>query len=69
MWLPVCFYDMPVVNIGTASNLFHAVEECLGKHDLDFSKVWSFMSNTTHEIKGVQSGVQKAHQRQESIYV
>ena len=44
------FFDMPVVNIGTASNLFHAVEECLGKHGLDFSKVLSFMSDTTNVV-------------------
>ena len=51
---------MPVVNIGTASNLFHAFEECLGKHHgLDFSKVLSFMSDTTNVMKRVRSGVQK----------
>ena len=31
MWLPGFFF-----NIGTASNLFHAVEECLGKHGQRF---------------------------------
>ena len=50
---------MPVVNIGTASNLFDAVEECLASHGLDFSKVLSFMSDTTNVMKGFQSGVQK----------
>lgn len=29
------FIDMPIVNVGTASNLFHAVEESLAKQDLD----------------------------------
>ena len=51
---------MPVVSIGTASNLFHAFEESLGKHHgLDFSKVLSFMSDTTNVTKRVRSGVQK----------
>ena len=50
---------MPVVNIGTASNLFDAVEESLAKHGLDFFKVVSFVSDTTNVMKGVRSGVQK----------
>ena len=31
------FLDMPVVNIGTASNLFSALKSSLEKHGLDFS--------------------------------
>ena len=31
------FLDMPIVNIGTASNLFTAVKSSLSKHDLDFA--------------------------------
>ena len=32
------FLDMPVVNIGTAQNLFSALKESLNKQGLDFAK-------------------------------
>ena len=53
------FLDMPVVNIGTAQNIFHALKESLAKFGLDFSKAVSFMSDTANVMKGCQSGVQK----------
>lgn len=53
------FLDMPVVNIGTAANIFSALKESLGKYDLDFSKAMSFMSDTANVMKGARSGVQK----------
>ena len=37
------FLDMPVVNIGTAENLFSALKESLSKYNLDFSKAIAFM--------------------------
>ena len=33
------FVDMPVVNIGTVRNIFHALSESLSKLGLDFSQV------------------------------
>lgn len=53
------FLDMPIVNIGTAPNLFRALKESLEKHGLDFSKAVAFMSDTTNVMKGARSGVQK----------
>ena len=53
------FLDMPIVNIGTASNLFTAVKSSLSKHDLDFANTLAFMSDTTNVMKGARSGVQK----------
>ncbi len=53
------FVDMPVVNIGTAQNLFEALKESLSKHGLDFSNCLAFMSDTTNVMKGARSGVQK----------
>ena len=53
------FVDMPVVNIGTARNLFDALKASLGKFGLDFSKAMAFMSDTTNVMKGARSGVQK----------
>ena len=49
------FLDMPVVNIGTAENLFSALKESY----LDFCKAIAFMSDTTNAMKGARSGVQK----------
>ena len=34
------FLDMPVVNIGTAQNIFCALKESLVKYNLDFTKLW-----------------------------
>ncbi len=51
------FLDMPVVNIGTAENLYSALRESLGKYNLDFSKAIAFMSDTTNVMKGARSGV------------
>ena len=53
------FLDMPVVNIGTARNLFDALKSSLSEKGLDFEKCIAFMSDTTNVMKGVQSGVQK----------
>ena len=50
---------MPVVNIGTAKNLFDALKLSLTNKGLDFSKALSFMSDNANVMKGVRSGVQK----------
>ena len=52
------FLDMPVVNIGTAHNLFEALKTSLTSKGLDFSKVVAFMSDTTNVMKGARAGVQ-----------
>lgn len=52
------FLDMPVVNIGTARNLFRALKESLTKYSLDFSNAMAFMSDTANVMKGSRSGVQ-----------
>ena len=36
------FLDMPVVNIGTANNLFRGLKSSLEKHGLSFEKAVSF---------------------------
>lgn len=48
---------MPVVNIGTARNLFDALKSSLSEKGLDFEKSIAFISDTTNVMKGVQSGV------------
>ena len=53
------FLDMPVVNIGTAQNIFRALKESLEKNGLSFAKAVSFMSDTVNVMKGCRSGVQK----------
>ena len=53
------FLDMPVVNIGTARNLFNALKQSLSSNGLDISKCMEFMSDTTNVMKGSRSGVQK----------
>ena len=53
------FLDMPIVNIGTAQNLFDTLKLSLSKNGLDFSKAVAFISDTTNVMKGVRSGVQK----------
>lgn len=53
------FLDMPVVNVGTARNLFDALKLSLTEKGLDFSKAVAFMSDTTNVMKGARSGVQK----------
>ena len=53
------FLDMPVVNICTAQNIFHALKESLQKHGLDFANAVAFMSDTANVMKGCRSGVQK----------
>ena len=50
---------MPIVNIGTAHNLFTALKLSLTNKGLDFSNCISFMSDTTNVMKGARSGVQK----------
>ena len=49
------FLDMPVVNIGTASNLLVAVQKSLADKGLDFSNAIAFMSDNTNVIKGMHS--------------
>ncbi len=53
------FLDMPIVNVGTASNIFSAFKASLEKHGLDFTKAMAFMSDTANVMKGCRSGVQK----------
>ena len=53
------FLDMPVVNIGTATNLFQTLKESLTKNGLSFDNTVSFMSDSANVMKGVRSGVQK----------
>lgn len=50
---------MPIVNIGTARIVFHALTESLSKLGLDFSQAISFMSETTNVMKGARSEVAK----------
>ena len=50
------FLVMPVVHIGTASNLFVTVQKSLADKGLDFSNAIAFMSDTTNVMR---SGVQK----------
>ena len=50
------FLDMPVVNVGTAVNLFTALKSSLESKGLDFSKAVAFMSDTTNVMKGARSG-------------
>ena len=53
------FLDMPVVNIGTAKNLFDVLKESLRYNGLDFSRCLAFKSNTTNVMKGTRSGIHK----------
>ena len=53
------FMDMPIVNIGTAVNLFNALKLSLNKKGLNFDNCVAFMSDTTNVMKGTRSGVQK----------
>ena len=62
------FLDMPIVNIGIASNLFSAVKASLVKYGLDFSKAIAFMSDTTNVMKGARSGVQKLIKDENFLY-
>ena len=50
---------MPIVNVGTAVNLFTALKSSLESKGLDFSKAVAFMSDTTNVMKGARSGVQE----------
>ena len=52
------FIDMPVINIGTALNLFNALKLTLKKKGLSFD-ILAFMSDNTNVMKGARSGVQK----------
>ena len=51
------FLDMPIVNVGTAYNLFDALKLSLSNHGLDFSKCLAFMSDTTNVMKDTRLGV------------
>lgn len=53
------FLDMPIVNIGTAVNLFDALKLSLSNKCFDFDKCIAFMSDTTNVMKGSRSGVQR----------
>ena len=53
------FIDMPVVNIGTAVNLFNALKLFLIKMGLSFDNCIVFMSDNTNVMKGARSGAQK----------
>ena len=53
------FIDMPVVNIGTAVNLFNALKLSLIKKGLSFDNYIAFMSDNTNVMKGARSGVQR----------
>ena len=59
-----CLLDMPVVNVGTAANLFAALKLSLENHGLNFEKAVAFMSDTTNVMKGARSGVQKLISRE-----
>ena len=50
---------MPVVNIGTAQNIFEALKQSLESSNLDFNNAVAFMSDTVGVMKGARSGVQK----------
>ena len=50
------FLDMPVVNVGSAQNIFSALRESLQQHGLDFSKAVAFMSDTASVFR---SGLHK----------
>lgn len=39
---------MPIVNVGTARNLFDALKQSLSNNGLDFNKCIAFMSDTTN---------------------
>ena len=43
---------MPVVNVGSAQNIFSALRESLQQHGLDFSKAIAFLSDTASVKKG-----------------
>ena len=50
---------MPIINIGTAQNVLAALKLSLTSKGLDFSNCMAFMSDTTNDMKGARSGVQK----------
>lgn len=50
------FLDMPIVNVGTAVNLFSALRSSLESKGLDFSNA---IADTTIIMRGARSGVQK----------
>ena len=58
------FLDMPVVNIGTAQNLFATLKLSLNSKGFDFSRCMAFMSDTTNVMKGATSGVQSLIRRE-----
>ena len=53
------FLDMPVVNIGTARNIFQALPDSLKNNRLEFTKAIAFMSDTASVMKDARSGIQK----------
>ena len=53
------FLDVPIVNVGTAVNLFTALKSSLESKGLDFSKAVAFMFDTSNVMKGPRSGVQE----------
>lgn len=45
---------MPVMNIGTAKNIYQALKESLHNNGLDFTKAIAFMSDTANVMKGAR---------------
>ena len=50
---------MPVVNIGTARNLFDALKLSLARKGFDVTNTVAFMSDTMNVMKGARSRVQE----------
>jgi len=53
------FLDMPIVNVGSSSNIYSALKSSLEQFGVDFSNAISFISDTANVMKGARSGVQK----------
>lgn len=51
------FLNMPVVNIGTAENLFKALEEIIEVKKIPWSNVFGFMSDNCSVMKGRKNSV------------
>ena len=51
------FIDMPVVNIGTAANLFAALEKSLSNKNIHWKNVFGFISDNCSVMKGKNSSV------------
>ena len=51
------FLDMPIVNIGTACNLFDAIDKCFSLHKIPWENVIGFMSDNCSVMKGRNNSV------------